>query len=36
MNKMDRVYHFKGSPKEIGFAMGRVLGARLEQNIRGS
>ena len=33
MNKMDRVYHFKGSPKEIGFAMGRALGAGLEQNI---
>ncbi len=28
-----RVYHFKGSPYEIGLAAGRLLGARLEQTI---
>jgi hypothetical protein len=28
-----RISHFKGSPKEIGIAMGRSLGDRLEQNI---
>jgi hypothetical protein len=32
-NYLDRIYHFKGSPYEIGFAAGRMLGAKLEQNI---
>jgi len=29
----DRIYHLKGSPFEIGYAMGRALGAKLEANI---
>jgi hypothetical protein len=29
----DRIYHFKGNPHEIGFTAGRMLGAKLEQNI---
>jgi hypothetical protein len=33
-NYLDRIYHFKGSPHEIGFTAGRTLGAKLEQNIR--
>ncbi len=28
---LDRIYHFKGTPREIGFAAGRKLGNRLEQ-----
>ena len=28
-----RIHHLKGSPYEIGYAMGRLLGERLEQNI---
>jgi Acyl-coenzyme A:6-aminopenicillanic acid acyl-transferase len=28
-----RSYHFKGTPREIGVAMGQALGERLEQNI---
>jgi len=30
----NRIYHFRGTPKEIGLAMGRALGERLEHNIR--
>ena len=30
---LDRIQRFKGSPDEIGVAAGRVLGARLAQNI---
>ncbi len=30
---MDRVQHVKGTAREVGFAMGRLLGERLEQNI---
>jgi hypothetical protein len=29
----ERIYHVKGSPKEIGFALGRALGDKLAQNI---
>jgi hypothetical protein len=29
----NRIYHFKGTPKEIGTSMGQALGKRLEQNI---
>lgn len=29
----DRIYHLRGSPFEIGFAMGQALGPRLEANI---
>lgn len=32
-NHLDRIYHFKGSPREIGFAAGRRLGSKLEQTI---
>jgi len=32
-NHLDRIHHFKGSPREIGFAAGRTLGAKLEQTI---
>jgi hypothetical protein len=28
-----RTYHFKGSPRQVGFALGRALGERLEHNI---
>lgn len=28
-----RLYHFEGTPKEIGLALGRTMGARLAQNI---
>ena len=30
-NYLNRIYHFKGSPREIGFTAGRMLGSRLEQ-----
>ena len=30
---LDRIQHFKGNPYEIGFDIGRALGARLEQTI---
>lgn len=30
---LDRIYHFKGNPYEIGFAAGRMLGHRLEELI---
>jgi len=30
-NHLNRIYHFKGSPREIGCAAGRMLGSRLEQ-----
>ncbi len=29
----DRVHHLSGTAKEVGFAMGRILGERLEHNI---
>ena len=29
----NRIYHLKGSPFEIGYAMGQSLGSRLEANI---
>ena len=32
-NYRDRIYHFKGSPYEIGFTAGQTLGGKLEQNI---
>jgi len=32
-NHLDRIHHFKGSPREIGFSAGRELGAKLEQTI---
>jgi hypothetical protein len=32
-NYRDRIYHFKGNPHEIGFAAGRMLGPKLEQNL---
>jgi len=32
-NHLNRIYHFKGSPREIGFAIGRMLGNRLGQKI---
>jgi hypothetical protein len=32
-NHLDRIRQFKGSPREIGFAAGRALGAKLEQTI---
>lgn len=32
-NYLDRIYHFRGSPYEIGFQAGCALGAKLEQNI---
>ncbi len=32
-NHLDRIHHFKGSPREIGFSTGRALGAKLEQTI---
>ena len=32
-NHMDRILHAEGTAREIGFAMGRMLGERLEQNI---
>ena len=32
-NYLDRIYHFKGNPREIGFAAGCMLGSRLEQVI---
>ena len=28
---LNRIYHFKGNPREIGFTAGRMLGNRLEQ-----
>jgi hypothetical protein len=30
---LNRIYHFKGSPKEIGLAAERALGEKLEHNI---
>ena len=30
---LDRIQHFKGNPREIGFAAGRALGAKLERTI---
>lgn len=30
-NHLNRIYHFKGNPREIGFAAGRTLGNRLDQ-----
>jgi len=30
---LDRIYHFKGSPRQVGLAAGRALGDRLEQTI---
>ncbi len=30
---LDRIRHFKGNPREIGFAAGRELGGKLEQTI---
>jgi hypothetical protein len=32
-NYLNRIYHFKGDPREIGFATGRMLGNRLDQMI---
>jgi hypothetical protein len=32
-NHLDRIHHFKGNPYEIGFAVGRTLGAKLEKII---
>ena len=32
-NHLDRIQQFKGSPYEIGYAAGRALGAKLDQNI---
>ena len=32
-NYLDRIYHFKGNPYEIGLAAGRTLGVKLEQTI---
>jgi hypothetical protein len=32
-NHLNRIYHFKGNPREIGFAAGRMLGNRLEQTL---
>ena len=30
---LDRIYHFKGTPHEIGFSIGRALRVKLEQNL---
>ena len=32
-NHLERIHQYKGSPREIGFAAGRTLGAKLEQAI---
>jgi len=32
-NHLNRIYHFKGNPHEIGFTAGRMLGAKLEQTL---
>ena len=32
-NYLNRIHHFKGNPREIGFAAGRALGPKLEQAI---
>ena len=32
-NHLERIHQYKGSPREIGFAVGRELGAKLEQAI---
>ena len=32
-NYLDQIYHFKGSPYEIGYETGRLIGAKFEQNI---
>lgn len=29
----DRIYHFKGNPREIGFAAGQTLAGTLEETI---
>ena len=34
VHHLDRIALYRGSPREIGFAAGRRLGARLENNIR--
>ena len=31
---LNRICHFKGNPREIGFAIGRMLGNRLEQSLK--
>lgn len=33
IDKADRIAYFKGTPREIGFATGRHIGKRLEENI---
>jgi len=33
-NHLDRIYHFKGSPREIGLAAGRMIGSRLDQSLK--
>lgn len=33
MEHEKRIYHFQGTPFEIGFAMGQALGSKLESNI---
>jgi hypothetical protein len=30
---LDRIYHFKGNPHEIGFSVGHALGVKLEQTL---
>lgn len=32
-NHLNRIYHFKGNPYEIGFSAGSMLGSRLEQTL---
>lgn len=32
-NHLNRIYHFKGNPREIGFAAGHMLGNKLEQTL---
>ena len=32
-NHLNRIYHFKGNPHEIGFTAGRMLGGKLEQTL---
>src|SRR5512144_2439174 len=34
VNYLNRIYHFKGNPREIGITAGRMLGNKLEQTIR--
>ena len=33
MEKNDRIHHFRGAAYEIGLAVGRALGAKVEQTI---